>query len=67
MRNCITFLPRKFSIGRTAPHALPGEVTESVIRGHFCIDEQVLHEQGISDLSVYSDCPESDLIPDAFI
>ena len=35
--------------------------------GNFCIDEQVLHEQGIFDLSGYSDCPESDLIPDAFI
>jgi citronellol/citronellal dehydrogenase len=35
--------------------------------GHFCIDEQVLHEQGVHDLSGYSDCPESDLIPDSFI
>ena len=35
--------------------------------GHFCIDEQVLREQGVTDLSMYSDCPESDLIPDSFI
>ncbi|MBS0407373.1 MAG: NAD(P)-dependent oxidoreductase [Proteobacteria bacterium] len=35
--------------------------------GNFCIDEQVLRAQNITDLSVYSDCPESDLIPDAFI
>ncbi|MDM0066809.1 NAD(P)-dependent oxidoreductase [Variovorax sp. J31P207] len=35
--------------------------------GHFCLDEQVLRDAGVTDLSRYSDCPESDLIPDSFI
>lgn len=35
--------------------------------GNFCIDEQVLRAHGVQDLSGYSDCPESALIPDAFL
>jgi citronellol/citronellal dehydrogenase len=35
--------------------------------GNFCIDEEVLRAEGVTDLSVYSDCPEGDLIPDSFI
>ncbi|MFA5632306.1 MAG: NAD(P)-dependent oxidoreductase [Porticoccaceae bacterium] len=35
--------------------------------GNFCIDEQVLYQQGVTDFSTYSDCPVSDLIPDSFI
>ncbi|MNY82134.1 short chain dehydrogenase [compost metagenome] len=35
--------------------------------GNFCVDEQVLRDAGIMDFSSYSDCPESELIPDAFL
>ncbi|ABF12361.1 SDR family oxidoreductase [Cupriavidus metallidurans] len=35
--------------------------------GNFCVDESVLRQEGVTDFSQYSDCPESDLIPDSFV
>ena len=35
--------------------------------GHFCVDEDLLRANGVSDFSGYSDCPPEDLIPDSFI
>jgi citronellol/citronellal dehydrogenase len=35
--------------------------------GNFCIDEEVLRRAGVVDFSGYSDCPQEDLLPDAFI
>jgi citronellol/citronellal dehydrogenase len=35
--------------------------------GNFCIDEDVLRANGVSDFSAYSDCVPEDLIPDTFI
>jgi citronellol/citronellal dehydrogenase len=34
--------------------------------GHFCIDEEVLKQEGVTDLSKYQMVPGSDLIPDFF-
>ncbi len=35
--------------------------------GNFFIDDEVLHSEGINDLSGYSECAEEDLYPDFFI
>jgi citronellol/citronellal dehydrogenase len=35
--------------------------------GHFCIDEAVLREAGVTNFSRYADCPDDELIPDSFI
>jgi len=35
--------------------------------GNFFIDEEVLHEEGVADLSVYANDPEAALVPDFFV
>jgi len=35
--------------------------------GQFCIDDEILEQTGISDLSGYSVEPGADLVPDFFL
>jgi citronellol/citronellal dehydrogenase len=49
-----------------AAHAILTKPSRS-FTGQFCIDEDVLTEAGIKDLSVYSFVPGADLLPDYFI
>ncbi len=56
---------RRPEIVADAAHAIL--TRERSFSGNFCIDEQVLRDIGIADFSAYSDCPESDLIPDTFL
>lgn len=40
---------------------------DKAFSGHFCVDEDLLRQYGTSDFSRYGNCPQEDLIPDAFI
>jgi citronellol/citronellal dehydrogenase len=57
---------RKPDIMGDAAHAILTKPSRS-FTGQFCIDEDVLTEAGIKDLSVYSFVPGADLLPDYFI
>jgi citronellol/citronellal dehydrogenase len=35
--------------------------------GHFCIDEDVLRDAGVTDLDHYACCPGNELLPDFFV
>jgi citronellol/citronellal dehydrogenase len=35
--------------------------------GHFCIDEEILKEEGVTDFDQYASTPGADLIPDFFL
>jgi len=57
---------RRPEIMADAAHAvlsLPARETT----GNFFIDDEVLRAAGVTDLSVYADCPDEDLIPDFFL
>jgi citronellol/citronellal dehydrogenase len=56
---------RRPEIVADAAHAVL--TRELSFTGNFCTDEQVLRDAGVQDFSRYSDCPESALIPDAFL
>ena len=38
-----------------------------ICSGRFCIDEDILHEEGIHDFGVYAVDPSSPLMPDLFL
>jgi len=57
---------RKPEIMGDAAHAILTKPSRS-FTGQFCIDEDVLIQAGIKDLSVYSFVPGADLLPDYFI
>ena len=60
---------RKPDIMADAAHAILTRKS-SEFTGHFCIDENVLRESGITDLSAYSMTPgmkDSELLPDYFL
>jgi citronellol/citronellal dehydrogenase len=35
--------------------------------GQFCIDDEILRASGVTDLSVYAEVPDSELLPDFFL
>jgi citronellol/citronellal dehydrogenase len=35
--------------------------------GNFCVDEEILKQEGVTDFSKYQSVPGSDLIPDFFL
>jgi len=35
--------------------------------GHFCIDDEVLRGEGVTDFAKYNNAPDAELIPDYFI
>jgi citronellol/citronellal dehydrogenase len=51
-----------------AAHAILTRDSRS-FSGHFCIDEEILREEGVTDLARYraADIREEDLLPDFFI
>jgi citronellol/citronellal dehydrogenase len=60
---------RKPDIMADAAHAILTRKS-SEFTGHFCVDETVLRESGVTDFSAYSMTPgmkESDLLPDYFL
>jgi citronellol/citronellal dehydrogenase len=56
---------RRPEIMADAAHAILTE--SSSFSGNFCVDEDLLRTRGVEDFSIYSDCHESELIPDSFI
>ncbi len=61
MRRC-----RKPQIMADAAYAILNR-DSSTCSGNFFVDEEVLREEGVVDLSVYAECDEADLMPDFFV
>jgi citronellol/citronellal dehydrogenase len=57
---------RKPEIIADAAYAIFGEPSRE-FTGRFCIDEDVLHAAGVTDLEQYACCPGSELLPDFFV
>ncbi|MCI0571201.1 MAG: NAD(P)-dependent oxidoreductase [Myxococcaceae bacterium] len=57
---------RSADIMADAAHALLTRPSRS-FTGHFCVDEDVLRAEGVTDFSRYSPLPDSELLPDFFL
>jgi len=57
---------RKVEIMADAAHVILTKPARQ-FSGQFCIDDDVLAKNGVSDLSKYADCPEQELLPDFFL
>ncbi len=57
---------RKPEIMADAAHAILTRPSRS-FTGHFCIDEEVLREEGVTDLAKYQSVPGAPLFPDLFL
>jgi citronellol/citronellal dehydrogenase len=57
---------RKPEIMADAAHAILTRPSRE-FTGHFCIDEEILKQSGVTDFAQYQAVPGADLIPDFFL
>ena len=57
---------RKPEIMADAAHAILTRPSRQ-FTGNFCVDEEVLRSEGVTDFSQYSSVPGAELIPDFFL
>ncbi len=57
---------RKVEIMADAAHAILTKPARQ-FTGQFCIDDDILAQNGVQNFSKYADCPEEELLPDFFV